>query len=230
MPTPDRRDARALTRRELLAGVGAPFALAAGAGSGARTVERICREAWGAAPPTGPYVRHEVRRLTVHHSAVVLTDNREAPQAMRDHQAYHQSRGWPDIAYHLLIDRNGNVYQGRPIWARGDTGTDYDPTGHLLVLCEGNFEVQWSSWRQVRALVDVLAWGSRRHGVPVWRIAGHRDFASTACPGRRLYRHLEDGSVRERVRDRLDAGGIRLLDLCGWAGRRRVREIEAGTH
>ncbi|MBI4260404.1 MAG: N-acetylmuramoyl-L-alanine amidase [Actinobacteria bacterium] len=167
--------------------------------------------------------------MTLHHCAVLLPDNREAPQHIRNHQAYHQSRGWPDIAYHLIVDRNGNLYRGRPIWAVGDTGTNYDPTGHLLVLAEGNFEQQRPSWRQVNAIVDVMAWAGARYDVPLWKIRGHRDYAATACPGKHLYRHLETGSLRERVRDRLDAGGVRLVGLCGEAGQRAVEEIEAGT-
>jgi hypothetical protein len=198
------------------------------AAAGVRTVDLICRRAWGARPPTGEFHRHRIRRITVHHSAVVLRDNRNAPERFRDHQAAHQARGWPDIAYHLLIDRHGYVYQGRPWWARGDTGTDYRPRGHLLVLCEGNFERQAPSRKQVASLVDVLAWAVRRFDVPVFRIRGHRDFASTACPGRRLYRLLEDGTLHRRVRRRLREGGVRLDEICGKAGRHLVGDIEAG--
>jgi len=191
-----------------------------------RTVELICREAWGARKPTGEFRRHRIRRITVHHSAVVLRDNRLAPERLRSHQAAHQERGWPDIAYHLLIDRRGNVYEGRPRWAIGDTATNYDPRGHLLVMCEGNFQEQRPSAAQVGALVDVLAWGVERYGVGVRTIRGHLEYADTACPGRALQRRL--GEVRRRVRERLDAGGARLVELCGQEGEARVEAIEAG--
>jgi hypothetical protein len=194
----------------------------------ARTVTMICRRAWGARRPTEEFHRHRIRRLTVHHSAVVLRDNRNAPERFRDHQAAHQARGWPDIAYHILIDRNGHVYEGRPMWARGDTATDYSPRGHLLVLCEGNFDRQRPSPEQAAALADVLAWAVRRFEVPVGRIRGHRDYASTACPGRRLYGLIADGALHRRVRRRLRAGGIRLEEICGEAGEDLVRDIEAG--
>jgi hypothetical protein len=192
-----------------------------------RTVEVICRQAWGARKPTGDFRRHRIRRITVHHSAVVIRDNRIAPERFRDHQAAHQARGWPDIAYHLLIDRNGNVFEGRPRWAEGDTATNYDPRGHLLVMCEGNFERQLPSSAQVGALVDVLAWAVERYGVGIRTIRGHLEYADTACPGEALQSRL--GSVRRRVRERLAAGGTRLVDLCGDAGRTRVDAIEVGT-
>jgi hypothetical protein len=192
----------------------------------ARTVELICRQAWGARKPAGGFERHRIRRVTVHHSAVVLRNNRVAPSRLRSHQAAHQDNGWPDIAYHLLIDRKGNVYEGRPRWAIGDTSTNYDPRGHLLVMCEGNFQEQRPSAAQVRALVDVLAWAVKRYGVGVRTIRGHLEYADTACPGRALQRRL--GEVRKRVRERLDAGGVRLVEVCGKEGAALVEAIEAG--
>jgi hypothetical protein len=191
-----------------------------------RTAQVICRQAWGASPPQAEFERHRIRQVTVHHSAVVLRDNRLAPDRLRDHQAAHQSRGWPDIAYHLLIDRNGNVYEGRPRWAVGDTATNYDPRGHLQVMCEGHFGLQRPSPAQVSALVDVLAWGVERYGLGVRTIRGHLDYADTACPGTRLYGRLSE--VRRRVRERLAAGGVGLAELCGQEGRARVDAIVAG--
>lgn len=224
--------AHGISRRRFLAG-------AAGAGAGAlmgatpalagrTTVEVICRQAWGARPPSGRFVRHTIERLTVHHSAVELTRNRDAPQRMRNHQAYHQSLGWPDIAYHLGIDRHGYIYELRPRWAKGDTNTDYDPRGHLQVLCEGDFGVQDPSARMVAALVDVLAWGCRRYDVPVHRIKGHRDHAATSCPGAGLYDLLRSGAIHRKVQRRLEAGGVWLEEICGPVGRALVRAIEAG--
>jgi hypothetical protein len=65
-----------------------------------------------------------------------------------------------------------------------------------------------------------------RYGVGVRSIRGHLEYADTACPGRSLQRRL--GEVRRRVRERLAAGGVRLVDLCGDQGRARVEAIEAG--
>jgi hypothetical protein len=223
--------ARWMNRRSflgVLAGAAASILLPTRSALAARTVTMICRRAWGARRPTGGFHRHSIRRITVHHSAVLLWDNRKAPERFRDHQAAHQARGWPDIAYHVLIDRNGHVYEGRPMWARGDTATDYSPRGHLLVLCEGNFDRQRPSREQAASLADVLAWAVRRFDVPVGRIRGHRDYASTACPGRRLYGLIADGTLHRRVRRRLRAGGVRLEEICGEAGRDLVRDIEAG--
>jgi hypothetical protein len=221
-----------LSRRSFLASVAAatigwlvrpwlPSVLAAG-----RRIEVICRDAWGAAEPSGEFRRHRIRRLTVHHSGVSLGDNRDAPARFRSHQRAHQARGWPDIAYHLLIDRNGNVYEGRPIGAVGDTATNYDPKGHLGVLCEGHFGEQRPTPDQLGALAAVLGWASSRFGVVTEEIRGHLDYADTACPGAALYRRI--AVVRRRVTELLAAGGVRRVQLCGDAGAKRVEDIAAG--
>jgi hypothetical protein len=220
---------REVTRRGFLsAALGAFLGLVAGPSvlAAAKTLHIICREAWGARKPTGRFRTHRIKRLTVHHSGVALKDNRKAPARLRGHQRSHQSRGWPDIAYHVLIDRNGNVYEGRKIRAVGDTATDYDPRGHFLVMCEGSFSRQRPSAAQVAALVDVLAWAAARYDVSPKTIAGHQDYAGTACPGRSLQRRI--GEIRRRVRKRLREGGVRLVELCGEEGRDRVADIEAG--
>ncbi|MDQ3986546.1 MAG: peptidoglycan recognition protein family protein [Actinomycetota bacterium] len=220
---------KGLSRRELLgavaAGVTLPLTRIAPAPAGAREIEIICKWAWGGRAATGEFHRHTVRRLTVHHSGVRLTDNRDVPERLRNYQRGHQAQGWPDIAYHLIVDRRGNIYKGRPFWARGDTRTDYDPRGHLLVMCEGNFSQQRVSDRQVRALVAVLAWAARRFEVPIRTIRGHRFYAATECPGDDLNRRITGGAIRRRVRrsDRVTA-----RRLCGDAGRQRVRAIERG--
>ena len=192
-----------------------------------RTVQRICRSAWGAEPPSGTFERHTISRMTVHHSAVLLAANTDAPRHLRAYQNDHQSLDWPDIAYHLAIDLHGNVYQLRPLWTVGDTRTSYDPAGHLLVLCIGNFEQQTVPAAQLNATADVLAWASTRFGVSPRTIRGHRDFAQTSCPGEDLYRYITDGTLRRRVARR--TGTVAMTDLCGLAGQRRVRRIENGT-
>lgn len=221
-----------ITRRRFLAGgVGALLGglrPVSGLASEPKRLDVICRKSWRAAPPRDGLRRHRIRRLTVHHSAVVLSANRDAPARFRAHQQAHFGNGWPDLAYHLLIDRHGNVYRGRNPRFGGDTATDYDPTGHLLVLCEGDFDRQSLSGRQVTALVDVLAWACERYGVKPGTIRGHRDWASTSCPGRRLQARIESRRIRDRVRTRLRQGGVELRGLCGAAGRRRVRRIERG--
>jgi len=211
------------------AGEGMPDAGPADGGF-ATTIEVICRDAWGAAEPLGTFAEHTLERLTVHHTAVELVDNTGAPARVRAHQRYHQeTQGWPDLAYHFVVDRNGHVYEGRPVDAVGDTGTTYDPTGHFLVVAEGNFETQTPTEPQLAAVASMLAWASREHDVPATTLGGHRDYAETACPGASLGAIVDDGTLAEMIRARLEAGPIRARSICGDEGSARVAEIESGT-
>ncbi len=195
----------------------------------AHTVAVLCRDAWGARPIAGSLTTHTPVRLTVHHTAALLTDPTAAPSYIRDHQAFHQlEKGWSDIAYHYLIDTAGVVYEGRPYDAVGDTGTDYDPTGHLLVACEGNFERQPIEPRQLAALVDVLAWAAATLDIDPATISAHRDWASTVCPGEALYAPVADGTLEAAVRHRLTDGGVGLDHRCGESGAAIIASIEAG--
>ena len=78
------------------------------------------------------------------------------------------------------------------------------------------------------ALVDVLAWACVRYDLPLSRIRGHRHYASTSCPGQHLGRLIADGTIRRRVRRRIDAGGVSLRTVCGDAGDRLVARIGRG--
>src|SRR5579884_911410 len=84
----------------------------------------ICRDAWGARPARPGGRPHTITRMTLHHEAVVLGQNRNAPSHLRQDQRYHQDQlGWIDIAYHVGVDRNGNIYELRSTEIAGDTAT-----------------------------------------------------------------------------------------------------------
>jgi hypothetical protein len=196
----------------------------------ARTIAALCRDAWGAQPVAGQLTTHVPVRLTVHHTASVLSSDAAAPGYVRDHQAFHQiEKGWPDIAYHFVIDAAGVVYQGRPVGAAGDTGTDYDPTGHFLVACEGDFSRHGVPDAQRAALVDLMAWAAVTHDIDPATLTGHRDWVPTACPGAAMYELVSDGSLEAAVRTRLQQGGVGIDIQCGPAATAVVAAIEAGA-
>jgi hypothetical protein len=186
----------------------------------------LCREAWKAAAPTRQLPPHTITHLTVHHTGVALSDNREAPVRVKGHQAYHQRNGFTDIAYHLVIDAGGNVYEGRAFDQPGETFTEYDPRGHLLVTLEGNFNEQGLPDAQLRSLVDALAWGLREFGLTADRIAAHRDLASTSCPGDAVYGLMADGTMAALVEARRGAAPA-LVRSCGPDADARVAAIAA---
>ena len=194
------------------------------------SAQLLCRDAWGARPARSGGRLHSVTRMTLHHEAVVLGDNRHAPSHLRQDQRYHQEQqGWIDIAYHVGVDRNGNIYELRSPKIAGDTATDYDTIGHFLVLCEGDFDQEVVSEAQLHGAALAFAWAAQNFGIATSTLAGHRDLAQTSCPGRNLYAHLSSGDLRRRVDDLLAAGEVNLPLFCGPAAASRVADIEAGN-
>lgn len=144
----------------------------------------ICRDAWRALPALPGGVAHTLTRMTIHHTGAVLGDNRNAPGRLRQHQQLHQNeRGWSDIAYHVGVDRNGNIYELRFPLVRGDTATEYDTTGHFLVLSEGDFDQETVTPQQLRGAAVAFAWAAQTFKIDPAMLGSHRDFAATACPG-----------------------------------------------
>ena len=151
-----------------------------------------------------------MNRLTVHHSG----DNKAAagPAHFRIWQNYHMNvRGWGDVAYHYIIGLSGGVYTARSTDYRGDTGTNYDPDRHLVVVLEGNFQKTNPTTQQLERLPVLLAWAAERFGINSSTIAGHRDYASTACPGANLYPIIRNGTLQAQVDSIIADGGVRLI-------------------
>lgn len=191
-------------------------------------IAMIEKKAWSDTPEGSGYVSHDqITDITIHHTAVVLDDNRDAPARFRQHEAYHRSQGFADIAYHMLIDRAGNVYEGRPIWSVGETFTNYDPAGHFLPVLEGDFNSQQPTDAQLESLAIVTAWALDYYGLRFDSIAGHKDLAATSCPGSALYSWITSASFRRRVLD-IAAGGVELILVEGSAAASIVAEVEAG--
>ena len=149
----------------------------------------------------------EVHAGFVHHT-VNANDytEKEVPAIMRGIYAYHtQSRGWSDIGYNFLVDRFGRIWEGRyggvgrPVV--GAHTLDYNENSFAMSAI-GNYQIAKPSAAMLDAYGRLFAWKLSLHGVDAsstkqWvgskyfqAINGHRDAASTACPGKYLYAKL----------------------------------------
>lgn len=175
----------------------------------------VTRSEWGARPPRCEFERNPcINAVTVHHTAT-SNEYSDAREVVRAIQRYHQdSRGWCDIGYHFLIDRDGVIYEGRPLWAVGAHVRGRN-VGNVGVALIGNYEEAQVSERQMAALVELVSWLVKEHGVPLGNIRGHRDYASTACPGRHAYARLRE--LRLRVAQRVYGFGD-VLGVAAWWG------------
>jgi hypothetical protein len=166
----------------------------------------ISREEWNALPPNhdapnengmynavtnpeGWMVYEEpldqvLKTVIVHHSALPLSDG---PYEIQ--QLHFNQKGYADIAYHFIVDEDGNIYAGRDIHARG-AHTGGSNTGSIGVVLLGNFEVINPTQSQLDALKLLLQVMKQEYHVT--HLAGHKDFnpGVTLCPGENLYEKL----------------------------------------
>ena len=162
----------------------------------------ITRADWGAKKPVLPMTKHKLSRITIHHTATKQNRSKTVEEKLRGLQNFSQNEGklgdgrskpaWPDVPYHFYITVKGEIAEGRDVNYVGDTNTEYDPTGHILVTLEGNFENEQPSPEQMMATEELVVWLAKKYKVTADKIAAHKDFAKTACPGKSLYEKVAD--------------------------------------
>lgn len=104
------------------------------------------------------------------------------------------------IGYHYFIenglDNDGAIYQGRVDTEEGaHTVGDiprYWNKNSVGICLQGNFETQMPTKAQVDALKGLLVRLMGKYGIDKSEIYGHRNKQATLCPGRNLYKLLED--------------------------------------
>jgi hypothetical protein len=190
--------------------------LAAGCSSHRTTTERlhleyppelgvVLRDHWGWSPGERTLPNHRINRITIHHGGEDFAQDSDVRAYLRKLQSWSRTeKNWVDIPYHFMIDLAGTIYEVRPINLPGDTNTNYDVTGHALICVIGNYENQILSRQQLNSLVDCLVFLAKRFSVPADSIKGHKDYTETLCPGRDLYRYLQDGSLVNSVKEKLN--------------------------
>ncbi|MFD1663616.1 peptidoglycan recognition protein [Streptomyces caeni] len=180
----------------------------------------VTRSGWGADESlreTGFVYTSTVKVAFVHHTA---SGNNytcsQAPSLIRSIYRYHVvSSGWRDIGYNFLVDKCGNIYEGRaggvekPVMGAHTLGFNSNSTG-IAVL--GTYTGSNPSAAAVTALSKLTAWKlglssmdpraathlvsgggnlyAKGENVRLNVISGHRDGFATECPGRLLYGKL----------------------------------------
>lgn len=161
----------------------------------------IPRNAWAGGAPVPALMNRmtPVRSITVHHDGmppVALSSRPQITARIELIRASHRSKGWGDIGYHLVVDPQGNVWQGRPLMWQGAHVKDCNE-GNVGVLVLGNFDRAQPTTAQLEALERQLATLMRLYRVPVGAVRSHQEWpgAATACPGRHMQAKMS------RVRD-----------------------------
>lgn len=162
----------------------------------------VPRSGWNANEPE-PYKSHTLSRITIHHEGTRLEIADDAAKKIKNIQVWGMGpdRNWTDIPYHFLIAPDGTIYEGRNVLTVGETATEYDPTGHLLISCLGNLEVQEMPEQQLNSLIKLVAYCCKKYTLPLETLASHRDYSTqTSCPGKNLYQYLQNGYLKTGVK------------------------------
>jgi len=182
----------------------------------------ISRAAWGADESLkncGPTIMSTVKAVVVHHTVSLNGYSRAAvPGMIRGIYAYHTNGlGWCDIAYNVLVDRFGRLWEGRfggldrPVMSAATGGFN---TYTSAISALGNFDTTAAPAGMVDSIARFATWKLGLHRVsPIARtslvssggsftqykagtvvslptVFGHRNSDLTACPGRYLYAQL----------------------------------------
>ncbi|MFJ9105027.1 N-acetylmuramoyl-L-alanine amidase [Streptomyces sp. NPDC102405] len=163
----------------------------------------------------------KVKAAFVHHTA---SGNgyrcTQVPSLIRGIYRYHvKSMGWRDIGYNFLVDKCGNIYEGRAggvakaVLGAHTLGFNSNSVGIAVVGSYGskkppaavtNAVARLAAWKlglyggNPKGKTYLKSGGGNRYPkgkkVRLNVISGHRDGFATECPGRQLYRKL--GSTR----------------------------------
>jgi hypothetical protein len=171
-----------------------------------RDISIIPRSVWKAGNPE-PYLRHEPIRITVHHEGTKLLLTDDAARKIKAIQTWGmgKERNWADVPYHFFIAPDGKIYEGRDVYTVGETNTEYDPKGHLLISCLGNLNEVEVPEAQLASLIKMIAYCSKSYKIPYETLATHRDYSKqTTCPGKYLYNYFENGYIKQEVKKLLE--------------------------
>lgn len=149
----------------------------------------IPRAEWGARPPRGrTFTAWSSRtRFVTHYSGAAHN------QSVKAIQNFHMdTRGWVDIGYNFLVNRDGQVFEGRgwDLIGAHAAGHNTESIGVCHIGNDGDHTM--SSLRAIRWLYDLatVRGGGRR-----LRMTGHRDIGQTSCPGGQLEAWVKGGML-----------------------------------
>ncbi|UXY29487.1 FG-GAP-like repeat-containing protein [Streptomyces sp. HUAS TT20] len=185
----------------------------------------ITQAEWGASTDYNgtPEYGTEIKAAVVHHTGVDSDNMLSCAQSsarMRTIQQEHFARGYFDLGYNFVVDRCGQIFEGRsggadlPVIGAHDIGFNTNTVGISYI---GNYMSAQPSRAAIDSIARIVAWKFGMYGVDptgkvtltsgsdagvdgnkvakgasitLPRVLGHRDTNSTACPGDNLYKKL----------------------------------------
>ena len=155
-------------------------------------------------------VNNKPRWVIMHHTGGTdinpLADT--SHHTAEDVEQWHLSKGWDGIGYHYFIEKDGDVWRGRPEHRNGAhcIGKNTESIGICLA---GNFDATMPTQAQTSSLRQLLIDIKQKYNIPVKNIVPHRKFANKTCYGRRL----ADDWAQQLVHAEMTLGEYTTLEL-----------------
>ena len=120
---------------------------------------------------------------------------------------------WPDLPYHFLIAPDGRIIEGRPVEYEPESNTTMSLAGNIGIELMGDFEQQRPSVAQLESVTCLTAWLMQQHRIDLDHVRTHRDAVpgQTVCPGRDFYRYIQDGKLKQWVKDVLAGKKLEIV-------------------
>ncbi|HUE76037.1 MAG TPA: N-acetylmuramoyl-L-alanine amidase [Chloroflexota bacterium] len=207
-------------------------------GADGNSITVITRDGWGcdetkrfkSGAEIWPEMYVPSKKWVLHHTATSNNYTSGAAEVRAIYNYHAVTLGWGDIGYQALVDKSGNIYEGRhgrgedsatreilsdDVVAGHTSGHNYGSSALAAIGTFSRVDPSSAMWTAIEnvatfecgrqyvkpdASSDFLLFGDTWHD-GMANISGHRDSVSTDCPGTRLYNRL--GSLRTTVASRL---------------------------
>lgn len=151
--------------------------------------------------------------IIVHHTATSYKGT-TSKQIKKIYRYHSYTRRWGDIGYNYIIGKDGSIFEGR-YGGNGVigghsyyNGTNYNK-GSIGIAVLGNYVGETLSAESLDSLQKLVGWLAANNSIGISSeikfhgkkldsaVIGHKDVASTACPGKNIYNNLS--SIRSNA-------------------------------
>ena len=160
----------------------------------------IPRARWARGNPDGADLNKmivPIKWITIHHDGLdsPMTETSMDASAARIEwiRCGHRGRGFSDIGYHYVIDRDGRVWEGRNLRWQGAHVSKHNEQ-NIGILVMGNFDIQKPSQQQLDGTRLHVRKLLAQYKLSRGRVLTHREWAGakTACPGKHLQAAVDE--------------------------------------
>lgn len=118
--------------------------------------------------------RSSIDMIVLHHAAA---SNCSIYQVHK----WHLANQWSGCGYHYFINKQGQIFKGRPDDTIGSHAKGFNST--TLGICfEGNFEKESPTQVQINAGLELVEYLKKKYGIS--KVKGHGELMATSCPGK----------------------------------------------